>query len=127
MAGVQAGYYEGVAKTGFIATIDPDLCEYCGTCFTACNIRAIGLDKNRGHTKRSERVSKVKDNICLGCGACISACDNKTISLIPRQNPAIPRGSKRELYKAILKEKGRLRPFIVNGIKKRVRNTLTTS
>jgi MinD superfamily P-loop ATPase len=116
------GYYDGVAKSSFIATIDPDLCDYCGDCFTACNVRAIGLDKNRGWTTLSERVCTVNKNICLGCGACISACEKSAISLIPRENPQIPKGSKRELYKNILKEKNRLTPFVVSRVKKKVKN-----
>ena len=32
----------------FLSTIDPERCDSCGTCFTACNVKAIGLAK--GHT-----------------------------------------------------------------------------
>ena len=84
LAGVQMGYYDGVAKSSFIAAIAPDLCDYCGDCFTACNVRAIGLSKDHGYVNLSEHVSAVNKNICLGCGACISACEKNAISLIPR-------------------------------------------
>jgi hypothetical protein len=30
MAGVQMGFHDGIAKTGFTAVIDPDRCDYCG-------------------------------------------------------------------------------------------------
>ncbi len=118
MAGVQAGYYNGVAKTNYIAAIDSKLCDYCGDCFKACNVGAIGLDKSQHYFNRSERVSKVKEEICLGCGACISSCEKEAISLTPRENPSIPTGWKRDLFKTILKEKGRMTPFIISRVKK---------
>ena len=124
MAGVKAGYYNGVAKTNFIATIDPEVCDYCGDCFTACNARAIGLDKSQRYAGRSDRRSRVNEEICLGCGACISSCEKEAISLIPRENPSIPTGRKRDLYKTILKEKGRLTPYIISRVKKKVRKFL---
>lgn len=124
MAGVQAGYYTGVAKSNFIAAINLDLCDYCGDCFTACNVRAIGLDKSQQYSNKSERISRVNEEICLGCGACVSSCEKEAISLIPRENPSIPTGWKRDLYKTILKEKGRLTPYIVSRVKKKVRKFL---
>lgn len=116
MAGVKMGYYNGVAKSSFIAVIDPEKCDYCGECFSACNVKAIGKNKNS-----LIKVSETKAHICLGCGACISACSKQAISLIPRDNPAIPKRSKRELFKTILMEKGRLKPYFVEMTKKKIR------
>ena len=127
LAGVKMGAYDGVAKTSYIATIDPDLCEYCGDCFTGCNVRAIALDTNRRPKKHSDRVSTIKENICLGCGACISSCSKDAISLIPRQNPVIPKEKKRALYRTVLKEKGRLSPYIVNRTVKKIKKSLSLS
>ncbi|MDZ7265263.1 MAG: 4Fe-4S dicluster domain-containing protein, partial [candidate division KSB1 bacterium] len=64
MAGVQMGYYDGVAKTSFIAVINPERCDYCGQCFLACNVKAIGRDR-----EASRKVSQINRQICLGCGA----------------------------------------------------------
>ena len=81
MAGIQAGYFDGVAKTSFIARIDPKKCDYCGSCFTTCNVNAIGLAaESRKHSK-AERVSEVHEKICLGCGACVDSCDKQAIYL----------------------------------------------
>ena len=118
------GYYDGVAKSSYIATIQPDLCDYCGDCFTACNIQAIGLAKSNGRLKREERVSEVRQEICLGCGACISACEKGAISLVQRENYVVPKKKKRDLFKAILIEKKRLRPFLTNRIKKEVKKIM---
>ena len=120
MAGVQMGYYDGLAKSGFIATIDPELCDYCGDCFTACNVKAIGLHKSTAKMPKSERVSEVKEKVCLGCGACISSCEKGAISLKKRSDYIVPKKNKRELFKAILIEKGRFRPYITSQIKKRM-------
>ena len=74
MGGIKQGYFDGVGKTSFIATIDTDLCDYCGDCFPACNARAIGLDKTKVSLD-SKRVSAVNARISLGCGACIEFFD----------------------------------------------------
>lgn len=116
MAGVQMGYYEGVAKTSFIAIIDPARCNYCGECFSVCNVKAIG----RARTA-AMKVSQVNSQICLGCGACISSCPNQAISLIPRQNHAIPPRTKRELFKKILIEKRRIGPFLWELTRRKLR------
>lgn len=123
MHGVQMGYYEGVGKTDFIATIDPVKCDYCGDCFTACNVKAIGLAKNGVKLKGKDRYSAVRDNICLGCAACITSCKNDAISMIARENstqPPIP-NKKRDLFAQILREKGRLTPFVISRAKKTVK------
>ena len=125
LAGVRIGAYDGVAKTSYIATIDPDFCEYCGDCFIGCNVRAIGLDKNRRPKKRSDRVSTVNTNICLGCGACISSCKKDAISLVTRENPTIPMAKKRELYRTVLKEKGRLTPYVVSRTEKKIKQFIS--
>lgn len=122
MAGVQMGYYNGVAKSSFIAVIDADKCDYCGECFSSCNVKAIARDKNS-----SKKVSEIKSLICLGCGACVSSCSKNAISLIPRENPPIPKSSKRELFKTILSEKGRLKPFIIEMAKKKVKKFFVKS
>ena len=60
---------------------------------------------------------------CLGCGARINSCPTKSLSLIPVNRPEIPE-KKKDLFKQILKEKKRLTPFVISGIKKKIRSTL---
>jgi len=121
MAGVKQGYFDGVAKSSYIAVIDPELCDYCGECFTACNVRAIARDKN---APDSRCVSAVKQQVCLGCGACISACSKGAISLIPRENYVVPPKSKRNMFQSILREKGRMRPYVFHIARKKVKKIL---
>jgi len=118
MAGVQAGYYKGVNKTPYIAVVDQELCDYCGECFTACNVRAIGLDRTATNVRG--RVSRVRQEICLGCGACISACDKGALSLIARMGYRRPPKTKRNMFMKIAYEKGRLGPLLTARIKKKL-------
>jgi ferredoxin len=125
MAGIQAGYFDGVAKTSYIARIDETKCDYCGSCFTACNVNAISLSQKSRRDKDVPRYGMVDERKCLGCGACIASCEKNAISLVERDNPKIPKASKRSLYKTILIEKGRLTPFIVDMIKTEVKRRIT--
>lgn len=125
MAGVQMGFHEGIAKTGFTAVIDPERCDYCGTCFSACNVKAIGLPKGRTFTTSKERFAEVRQAVCLGCGACISACEKQALRLVPAANRSLPPLKKRDLFIRILREKGRLTPFLVSHVKKQLRRAFT--
>ena len=125
MAGVQLGFTDGIAKTGFTAVIDPERCDYCGTCFTACNVKAIGLAKGPTFATPQDRFAAVKAPVCLGCGACISACEKGALRLVPANNRSIPPAKKRDLFVRILKEKGRLGPFVTSRLKKQLRRAFT--
>lgn len=124
MAGVQQGFHNGVGKTGYRAVIDPARCDYCGACFKGCNAKAIGLPEGVAFQDRSARYAAVRDHICLGCGACVSVCQNGALAMVPvvRSLPPLKRS---DLYRSILKEKGRLTPYVVNRVKKKLRGLLT--
>ena len=125
MAGVQMGFQDGIAKTGFTAVIDPERCDYCGTCFTACNVKAISLAKGRTFATPQDRFAAVREAACLGCGACISACEQGALSLVPADNRRLPPLKKRDLFVRILREKGRLGPFVASHLKKQLRRAFT--
>ncbi len=125
MAGVQMGFHEGIAKTGFTARIDPERCDYCGTCFPACNVKAIGLAQGHSFTMPQDRFAAVKEPVCLGCGACISACEKGALRLVPAENRSRPPAKKRDLFVRILREKGRLGPFVTSRLKKQLRRAFT--
>jgi NAD-dependent dihydropyrimidine dehydrogenase PreA subunit len=125
MAGVQMGFHEGIAKTGFTAVIDPERCDYCGTCFTACNVKAIGLAKGQAFATPQDRFAAVKEPVCLGCGACISACEKGALGLVPINNRSKTPAKKRDLFLRILREKGRLGPFLTGRLKKQLRRAFT--
>lgn len=124
MAGVQHGFHEGIGKTGFSAVIDPSKCDYCGSCFPACNVKGIALPKGVSFKEKSERYAAVDAGICLGCGACVSACKKGALTMVAADNRTLPPLKRNDLYKQILKEKGRLTPYVISGIKKKIKNML---
>jgi ferredoxin len=124
LAGVQMGYHHGIGKTGFRATIDRERCTGCGACFRACNVKAIGLPHGVQFTCKSESYALVADDLCLGCGACVSACRLGALSMVPAANRELPPLKRKDLFIRILKEKRRLTPFIVSGVRKSMRNLL---
>jgi NAD-dependent dihydropyrimidine dehydrogenase PreA subunit len=117
LAGVQMGFAEGIAKTPFLAAIDPARCDYCGECLKACNVKCIGLADGARGLPRDQRHAAPDTAVCLGCGACLSACEKAAITLVPRQHPEVPPRNKARLFARILWEKGRLMPFVVEGLK----------
>lgn len=119
MEGVKSGFYEGVGKTSYIARVNQNVCNYCGDCFSACNVNAIGLDRSRQYVSKDDRVSRVDEEICLGCGACISSCTDEAIKLELRPEVAVPPRKKKDLFKTILREKGKLSPFIISRAKRK--------
>lgn len=121
LGGVMRGFPHGIAKSGYTLAVDHETCLGCGLCGKACNVRALDLvDHENG--KRKKRI-QVLDDHCLGCGACVSACPSGSLSLIPASRLPIPE-KKKDLFVKILKEKKRLAPFVVSGIKKKARRIL---
>jgi len=114
MAGVQSGFSDGIAKTPFLAAVDPALCTYCGDCLKTCNVKCIGLADAARARLKSERWAGVDTATCLGCGACIAACKQGAIHLVPRPHPKTPPKNKGRLFAHILWEKGRLWPFLAD-------------
>ncbi len=120
LGGINRGFPMGVGKTNFTLQIDQESCIGCGLCKKSCNVIALELiDASNGENKKKMTVNS--DN-CLGCGACISSCPTSSLSLVPMQRPEPPE-KKRDLFKEILKEKKRLTPFVVSGVKKKIRRT----
>ncbi len=124
LAGVQLGYHEGIAKTPFLAAINVEICNGCGLCFAACNVKAIGREAATEGEGELRHYGAINEESCLGCGACISACAKKAISLVARSEKQIPPEKRKDLFKRMLREKGRLTPYLVSGTKKRVRRLL---
>ena len=71
---------------------------------------------------RKATVRRGCEEICLGCGACITACKLGALTMIPASNRETPPLKRKDLYIRILKEKRRMTPFVVSGIKKSLRN-----
>jgi formate hydrogenlyase subunit 6/NADH:ubiquinone oxidoreductase subunit I len=121
LGGVNQGFPLGIAKTNYTLQIESETCVGCGLCQKACNVTALELlDVENGGKKKKMKV--LFDN-CLGCGACISSCPTNSLSLVAAKRPEIPE-KKKDLFKQILKEKKRLTPFVISGIKKKILTAL---
>jgi len=118
LAGVQAGYSKGIGKTGFSVAVDTEKCTSCGLCAKACNVKALEVS-----VQGKLRHLSIADEVCLGCGACISTCPKDALSMVAVAPPVIPH-KKKELFKQILKEKKRMTPFVIDGIKQKVKKLL---
>jgi NAD-dependent dihydropyrimidine dehydrogenase PreA subunit len=116
LAGVRAGYPDGVGKTPFLAEVDSNTCTGCGICLPACNVQAVALEAGE-----TEKVAVVRRELCLGCGACPAACPQGSIVLKDRPVRPVPPGTRKALFIRMLKERGRLTPYLLSGAKGKVR------
>lgn len=117
MAGVQAGYTEGIAKAPFLVEIDAQRCNGCGLCLKACNVSAL-------QSSGRQQPVKLDRPTCLGCGACVTVCQRGALSLIPRPLQQSPPRNRREMMKKRLVERGRATPFVISGMQKKLRKLL---
>jgi len=120
MAGVQHGYHAGIAKSGYRVTVAADMCAGCGVCVNVCNVKALNLVDG---AKRGRWSLDVREEGCLGCGACVPACPVGALRLEVAEMGEIP-VTRRRLMLQILKEKGRLKPYLVSGAKNKARSLL---
>lgn len=119
LGGIRQGFINGVAKAAFMVNVDEETCIGCGLCAKACNIAGLTMEKIQGTKK--QRLT-IREDMCLGCGACISSCPTGSLSLTPVSRP-LPPEKKKDLFVKILKEKKRFTPYIISGIKKKIRRT----
>jgi Na+-translocating ferredoxin:NAD+ oxidoreductase subunit B len=63
-----------MAKSNFVAVIDQETCEACGTCAEQrCPMEAINSDND---------TYKVQPEQCIGCGVCTTTCPTESITLV---------------------------------------------
>ncbi len=117
LGGVLRGFPNGVAKAGYTIAIDAENCKGCGLCQKACNAEALTKVENPGG--KPKYTMTVDAERCLGCGACVSACKTGSMSMFQVERPEIPE-KKKDLFVQILKEKKRLTPFVVQGVKTKI-------
>jgi heterodisulfide reductase subunit A len=52
-----------------VATVEANLCSFCGLCVANCPYGARLLDEE-------QRIARVLDHLCQGCGVCVAVCPN---------------------------------------------------
>lgn len=103
-----------MAKAGYRLAIDSESCLSCDLRRKACNAEALTRVENSG--AKPKYTMTVDAERCLGCGACVSVCATHSLSMLKVERPEKPE-KKIDLFKQILKEKKRLTPFVVQGVK----------
>lgn len=69
-----------MTSSGYVAEVDGEQCEVCGSCENTCPFKAIRVD---------EQVN-VDNAVCMGCGVCEGLCPAGAISLVRDESKGIP-------------------------------------
>jgi len=72
---VRFGIPDHVVASEYIASINDETCDNCGTCVQRCQFHARQLINNKLVFNQAK---------CFGCGLCISTCPTKSITLVKR-------------------------------------------
>jgi NAD-dependent dihydropyrimidine dehydrogenase PreA subunit len=70
-----------VFKAEYVAQIDPNKCQGCKACISACKFDAINFNEN-------DRISEINLQKCYGCGVCVQKCRFDALNLHDRK--AVP-------------------------------------
>lgn len=83
-------------QADFVAVVDGDRCQVCGTCETRCQMDAITV---------GEGPPQVAEERCIGCGLCVTTCPSEAMRLAPNERRPPPPKDTRALYTALFKER----------------------
>ena len=83
-------------QADFLAVVDRDKCQVCGTCATRCQMDAITGD---------EGPPVVVEDRCIGCGLCVTTCPSEAMSLRKKERRPPPPKDTAELYSKIFRER----------------------
>ncbi|MBW1803348.1 MAG: 4Fe-4S binding protein, partial [Deltaproteobacteria bacterium] len=82
------------ADSGYLARVESELCEECGTCAEICPMKAVSIQDGE--------AAFVDRNRCIGCGVCASQCPADAISMNPREDVSPPPETPKDLRKAVM-------------------------
>ncbi len=84
---------DAVAKSRYVARVNPQLCKGCQTCIDRCQFDAIEMVISKDSKKLK---ASVKEDECFGCGACAITCPEDALTLVAvRPVEHIPAGAGR--------------------------------
>jgi len=76
-------------STNYVAGVDAESCEGCGTCLTRCRMDAVTLETGR---------AEIAATHCIGCGLCVGTCPSGSITLTKKAHPRVPPKNTPALY-----------------------------
>ena len=74
-----------IASSPFVAAVNVETCEGCGTCETRCQMEAVFLDNG---------TAALNLDRCIGCGLCVTTCHSESLSLVRKpeaEQPHVPK------------------------------------
>ena len=74
-----------LVSSPFVAVVEPETCDACGTCLDRCQMEALELD---GDTVVIDAYR------CIGCGLCVTTCPTDSLSLMRKpedEQVAVPK------------------------------------
>jgi len=71
---------QALAKSRFLAVVDPDECRGCGACLESCPFGAVQVESLPGHDRVKASVDPEK---CMGCGVCVLRCRSDARAMKP--------------------------------------------
>jgi ferredoxin len=74
-----------LVSSPYVASLNTETCQGCGTCVVRCQMDAIHLD---------DGVAILDLNRCIGCGLCVNTCPTDSFSLLRKpeaEQPFVPR------------------------------------
>jgi Na+-translocating ferredoxin:NAD+ oxidoreductase subunit B len=83
-------------QSDFLAVVNRDTCQVCGTCATRCQMDAIVGD---------DGPPAVAEERCIGCGLCVTTCPSGAIGLVRKERRPPPPKDTAALYSTIFKER----------------------
>ncbi len=87
-------------QTDFVARVDGETCQVCGTCETRCQMDAI---------TSGDEPPMVAEERCIGCGLCVTTCPSGAVRLHRKDGSKPPPKDMGALYTTIFQERfGRL-------------------
>jgi electron transport complex protein RnfB len=98
-----------LVSSAFVAALDVDTCEGCGTCEIRCQMEAIYVD-NGAATLDLDR--------CIGCGLCVTTCPTESLSLVRKpegEQPFVPKDLTAN-YVQMGRARGMMRPIQMAGM-----------
>ncbi len=83
-------------QADFVAAVDYDRCQVCGTCETRCQMNAINA---------AEGPPQVAEGRCIGCGLCVTTCPSEAMRLERKERRPPPPKDTTALYATLFKER----------------------